>query len=263
MNQVVDMYPAQFKRHARAVEARFVKAGLRKNDAPSSDEAPERLTVDFAHTTDATNHLLASWGCPPALRGFIDAIIGISGYRAAKNEWFKASDRQIAGRAIRCTKWVQNQRRDLLKWQTEHNVGLIDIEDNKYNEGEKVPHRYRVNIARLAAETTLDARDSLNWKHHKFDEALEEAAKTTRDSLPEVPIHVKHKRSARPDAQTNMERQLCCALTKVIGARQTNQLTGNNIELSAKMLETIANIRSELEALQLAGRGPRVTEGLS
>lgn len=261
MNQSVDMGPAQFRRHARAVESRSTKAVLRMNDTSVSDKEPERLTVDFAHTTDATNYLFASWGVPLVFRGFIDAIIGIAGYRAAKKEWFKATDKQIAARANRSTKWVQYQRTDFIKWQTQHNVGLIDIEDNKYDKGQKTPHKYRVNIARLAAETTLDAKDSLNWKHRRFDEAMEEAAKTTRDSLPEAPIHVKHKRSARPDAETKMGRQLSCALTKVIGARQTNQLTGNNIELSAKMLETMAMISNELEAIKLASR-PKSSEGL-
>ena len=141
-----------------------------------------------------------------------------------------------------------------MKWQTQHNVALIDIEDNKYDRGEKTPHKYRVHIARLAAETTLDARDSLNWKHHRFDEAIEEAAKMTRDSLPEVPTHVKHKRTSRPDAETSMERNLRFALTKVRGAKRTNELTGNHIELNAKMLETIGNIRSELDALEHGGR---------
>ncbi len=254
MNQSFDMYPAQFKRHAGAVEARLTMAELRKNDESLSDRAPERLTVDFAHTTDATNYLLALWDCPPVFRAFLDAVIGVSGFRAAKTEWFKATDRQIAARANRSTKWVQNQRRDLLKWQTQNNVSLVDIEDNKYNQGEKTPHKYRVHIAHLAAETTLDARDSLNWKHHRFDEAIEEAAKIARDSLPEVPIHVKHKRTSRPDAETSMERQLRFALTKVKRAKLTNELTGNHIDLSPKMLETIANIRSELDALEHAGR---------
>jgi hypothetical protein len=262
MNQPVDMYPAQFKRHARAVETRSTNVEHRRNDASLANQAPERLTVDFAHTTDAVNFLLALWGCPPELRGFIDAVIGVSGYRAAANEWFKASDKQIAGRASRCTKWVQNKRLELLTWQTQHNVGLIDIEDNKYNQGEKTPHKYRVNIARFAADTTLDARDSLNWKDHRFDEAIEEAAKITRDSLPEVPIHVKHKRTSRPNAETSMERNLKFALTKVRGAKRTNELTGNHVELNAKMLETIDNIRSELDALEHAGRRSEGTEGL-
>src|SRR5258707_3682512 len=122
MNQPVDMYPAQFKRHARAVEARFTKAELRKNDAPLSDQAPESLTVDFAHKTDATNFLLAEWGCPAALRGFIDAVIGVAGYRASGSEWFPASDEQIADRAGRCTKWVQDQRKELIKWQVSRQV---------------------------------------------------------------------------------------------------------------------------------------------
>lgn len=263
MNQPVDMYPAQFKRHDRAVEVRSTKAALRENDASLSDQVPERLTVDFAHTTDATNYLLSLWDFPPALRAFIDALIGLSGYRAAKNEWFKASDKQIAARANRkSTKWVQNQRKELVKWQTQRNVGLIDIEDNKYNQGEKTPHRYRVNIARFATDTILDARDSLNWKHHHFDEAMEEAAKITRDSLPEVPIHVKHKRTSRPDAIRTMERQLKFALTKVKGAKRTNEQTGNRIDLNPGMLETIASIRGELDALKHAGRlskGTKVT----
>jgi hypothetical protein len=259
MNQAVDMHPAQFKRHARAVEARRTTAELRANDPSLSDRGPEPLTVDFAHTTDATNYLLSLWDFPPALRGFIDAVIGISGYRAAKNEWFDATDKQIAGRANRCTKWVQNQRRDLLKWQTRQNVALIDVEDNRYDNGEKTPHRYRVHIAHHAAEATLDARDSLKWKHHRFDEAIEEAAKIMRDSLPEVPIHVKHKRTSRPDAETSMERQLRFALTKVKGAKRTNELTGNHITLNPEMLETIASIRSELDVLERAGRRPNVT----
>lgn len=262
MNQPVDMYPAQFKRHARAVEARFTQAKLRENDGRLSDQAPERLTVDFAHTTDAVNFLLALWGCPAALRGFIDAVIGVAGYRAVGSEWFPASDEQIADRAGRCTKWVQDQRKELIKWQEWHHVSLVDVEDNKYENRVKTPHKYRIHVARIAAETTLDARGSLKWKHHKFDEAMAEAAKTTRDSLPEVPIHVKHKRISRPNAETSMERQLKFALTKVKGAKRTNELTGNHIDLNPGMLETIANIRSELDALEQTGPRSERTKGL-
>jgi hypothetical protein len=260
MNQPVDMYPTLFKRHARAVEARLSNAERRKTDELSSNQDPERLTIDFAHVTDAVNFLLALWNCLPAFREFIDALIGISGYRSGRNEWFKASDKQIARRTNRSTKWVQNIRRDILKWQTQHNVALIDIEDNKYSQVEKTPHRYRVNIARLVAETTLAARDSLNWKHRRFDQAMEEAAKMMRDSLPEVPMHVKHRRTSRPDAETSMERDLKFALTKVKGAKRTNEATGNHIALNPKMLETIATILSELDAIKRASRRSQGTE---
>ena len=40
------------------------------------------------------------------------------------------------------------------------------------------------------------------------------------------------------------------------------ELTGNRIGLNPKMLETIADIRSELDALENAGRCSNVTEGL-
>lgn len=160
MNQSVDMNPAQFNRHARALEARYITDQLRKNENPHSNEQPKRLSVDFAHVTDSVNFLLASWDCNLVLRGFIDAVIGVAGYRAGGDKWFKATDRKIALRANRSTKWVQNQRKQLVSWQTRHNVAPIDIEDNKYNQGDKRPHKYRVNIARLVVETILDAKDS-------------------------------------------------------------------------------------------------------
>src|SRR5258705_6386404 len=132
MNSSVDMNPVEFNRHERAVEARFIKEQLRKNEATLTEQQPERLTTDFAHVTDETNFLLALWESPPAFRAFIDAVIGVAGYRAGKSEWFKASDKEIARRAGRSEKWVQMHRKEFLSWQKKHNVAFLDIEDNKY-----------------------------------------------------------------------------------------------------------------------------------
>jgi hypothetical protein len=251
MTRAFDMDPRQFNHHARAVEARFIKEHLRKVETPDSDQQPERLTADYAHVTDSASFLLSSWDCPPEFRGFLDALIGIAGFRAGSAQWFRASDKEIARRAGRSTKWVQIHRKELRKWQTKQNVGLIDIEDNQYLDGNPSAHKYRVNIARYAAESTLDARSSPKWKQHKFGEALEEAAKTMRDSLPEGPTYIEHKRW-KLDAAASMERDLSCALTKVTKAKEVNKMTGNQIELTPRMRETISGIRSDLDALEKA-----------
>src|SRR5687767_6431176 len=108
MRREFDMNPREFRRHTRAEESRFIMAELRKNETPQSDVSI--LTTDFAHVTDSTSFLLALWECPPEFRGFIDALIGVAGYRAKRDEWFSASDKEIARRANRSKKWVQYQR---------------------------------------------------------------------------------------------------------------------------------------------------------
>ena len=250
MSRPVDLNPSQFSQHERALEARFINEQLRKNESSLADDAPERLTTDFAHTTDAVNFLLALLSCPPDLRSFIDALIGVSGYRAGKVEWFKASDAAVSHRADRSEKWIQMKRKKLSAWQTKHNFALIDIEDNRYQEGEKTPHKYRVHIARIAVETLLDARESDKWKRHKFNEAMMESAKTMLASLPEFPIYVKHRRSKAADAETTMEREMKCALTKLKKAKQTNELTGNHIQLSDTMIETLNQIKIVVGAIE-------------
>src|SRR5260370_27648382 len=107
---------------------------------------------------------------------------------------------------------------------------MVDIEDNDYNDGHPIPHKYRVNVARSAAESTLNARRSRQWGVNPGI-ALEEAARTMRDSLPEVPVHKRHNKSSRPDAQRNMAQDLSFALTKVRRAKQTKELSLNRIEL--------------------------------
>jgi hypothetical protein len=151
---------------------------------------------------------------------------------------------------------VQKQRKKLLAWQNKYNRGLVDIEDNQYEDGKKTPHRYRVHIARVAAETLLDARASLNWQKHKFNEAMKESAETMLASLPEFPVHVRHGRWRRTDAESTMERDLKCALTKVRKVQQTNELTGNNIDLTVTMVESINEIRVLLAAIEKAGSAP-------
>jgi hypothetical protein len=254
MKRECDMNQREFSRHRRAVgsrrdaeESRFILGELHKNQRLQS--TVEILVDDFAHVTDSTSFLLALWECPPEFRSFIDALIGIAGYRAKRGDWFAASDDDIRRRANRSKKWVQIQRRDFQKWQQHNNVAMVDIEDNNYNDGHPIPHRYRVHLARLAAESTLNARQSRTW-HVNPGIALEEAAQTMRDSLPEAPVHRRHRKSSTPDAEKQMERDLSFALTKVRRAKQTNELTGNHIELNTKMLETIENIRTGLDALE-------------
>src|SRR5260370_26749696 len=100
---------------------------------------------------------------------------------------------------------------------------MVDIEDNDYNDGHPIPHKYRVNVARAAAESTLNARQSRQWGANPGI-ALEEAARTMRDSLPEVPVHRKHKKSLIPHAARRMAQDLSFALTKVRNAKQTHDL---------------------------------------
>lgn len=254
MNQAADMNPNEFRRRARAVKSRFEKAELRTKITPFVHEQPQQqLTVDYAHVTDSANFLLAQLECPPDLRGFIDALIGIGGSRNTTPDWFSAIDERIARRANRCEKWVQLKRKQLIAWQTKYNIALIDIEDNDYRDGEKIPHKYRINIARLAAESTSEARVSEKWRRGRFDEALEETAQTLLDSLPEMPMHKRHKPSVRPDAVSSMTRDLKFALTKTQKAKQTNELTGNRIDLTPEMVEAVAGIRRALDAIEDAG----------
>jgi hypothetical protein len=250
MNRPIDLNPRQFNRHDRALEARFLKEQLRKNEPTLAEEQPQRLTTEFAHITDATNFLLALLACPPELRSFIDALVGISGYRAGTPDWFKASDAEISQRVGRCETWVQQQRKKLLAWQSQYNFVLVDIEDNQYKAGEKIPHQYRVHIARVAAETLLDARQSTNWQKRKFNEAMEDSAKTMLASLPEFFIHKKHRSSKVADAETMMEREMKYALTKLKKAQQTNESTGNHVQLNPSMIETLDQIKIVVGALE-------------
>jgi hypothetical protein len=254
MNQAADMDGGEFHRRARAVESRLRNAELLQKEIPTGQKQPEQLTVDYAHVTDSTNFMLALLEFPPELHAFIDALVGIGGYRTASPEWFRATDKTIARRVNRCEKWVQLKRKELIDWQTKHNTALVDIEDNDYRDGEKVPHKYRVNIARLSAESTLDARVSPNWSRGRFDEALEQSAATVLDSLPEVPTHKKHRR-IRPDALTSMMRDLKFAHTKTKKAKQTNELTGNQLDLTSEMVGVIGGIRRTLDAIE--GARPR------
>jgi hypothetical protein len=245
----------QFSRHRRAVgsrrdaeESRRILAALHKNQRPES--TLEILVEDFTHVTDETNFLLALWECPPEFRTFIDALIGLAGYRAKRNEWFSASDKEIARRANRrSTKWVQIQRKEFLKWQNRNNVAMMDVEDNSYNDGHPIPHRYRVHLASIAAESTLNARQSRTWGVNPGI-ALEEAARTMRDALPEAPpVHRSYQRSRRPDAEQQIERQLGLASTMVKKTIETNRATGYNVELNPVMLERIEEIKNGLAVL--------------
>lgn len=254
MSQVFDLGPSEFRRAARAAGSRIQSAERRK-ESDSANHEPEQLTADFAHSTDVLNFLLVLVGCPTDLRGFLDAVIGLAGYRAAKREWFSASDKLLARRADRSTKWVQIKRNQLTTWQKKSNIALIDIEDNIYNDGQKVPHKYRVNVARFAVEAMLDARVSSNWQRGRFDEALEEAAKIMLDSLPDIPMHKKHKQSYRLDALSAMMSALKVALTKIRKAKRMNEETGNQLDVTPEMQDIIGSIRTTLVEIESVGTG--------
>ncbi len=275
--QFIDYTDAEFNRHERAQESRAALA-LRRNagasvsagaliasvittDPDTSDPTPtvladrqaKRLAADYGQTTASANFLLAGAKCPPEHRAFIDAIVGVAGGRA---EFFTASDETIARHVGRSSKWVQMHRRELLAWQTSERVTLIEIEDNYRDaDGAHHAHRYRVHLARFAAESTIDARLAPDYGTHP-GKALEAAALTYRDSLPTMQPRKRRKRDRQPDAATEISRALKYAATLIDKALAVHQLCAGRVEIDPAQ---IAALRAQVAALDGSGDGWHVS----
>jgi hypothetical protein len=245
-----DLREADFKRFDRASEQRARLALLRSatatNDhdeaddtvdaATRDDERKQRLIADYGHTTDAASLLLAGANCPPEHRGFIDAVVGIAGGRT---DWFSVTDKIIATRGGRSTKWVQMHRKELLEWETAHDTTFIEIEDS-YTDADNThhAHKYRVHLAAFAADTKLDAEHSTEWRMNP-GKALEEAAKTYRDSIPTMPPRRKRRRTRTPNNEELIERELKRARTCLEKVLNLQPMDGSRAEMNTDLLATL------------------------
>jgi hypothetical protein len=245
-----DLREADFKRFDRASEQRARLTLLRNataTDEPDNaddtadvktrdTERKQRLIADYGHTTDAASLLLAGANCPPEHRGFIDAVVGIAGGRT---DWFSVTDGIIATRGGRSTKWVQMHRKELLEWEAAHDTTFIEIEDSYTDkDGNRQAHKYRVHLAAFAADTKLDAEHSTEWRMNP-GKALEEAAKTYRDSIPTMPPRRKRRRAYTPNSEQLIERELKRARTCLEKALSLQPMDGSRAEMNADLLATL------------------------
>jgi hypothetical protein len=208
--------------------------------------------ANFGHTTDAANFLLADIECPPELRAFIDALIGVAGGRA---DFFTAGDELLAARLGRSTKSVQRHRDELARWQKTNNMTLAEIEDEFTDgDGKRHAHRYRVHLGRIAVETCNDARASEKWRANPGI-ALAEAARKKRNDLPELMPRKRRGSKRRPDAETQINAKLRTARTLIekaaamIGGIHLQQAMHGSRTPFEPDPEVIDAIRRSVEAL--------------
>jgi hypothetical protein len=254
-----DLREAEFRRHEQA-HLRRGNLALLRNATASSDEKQtaehtdihqndvdaeraKRLIGDYGHTTDAASLLLAGANCPPEHRGFIDAVVGVAGDRT---EWFSVTDDVLAKRAGRSTKWVQTHRKELLEWEHKNDITFIEIEDSYTDaDGTRHAHKYRVHLAKYAADTKLDAEHSAEW-YRNPGKALEAAAETYRDSLPTMPARKKRRRAYTPSAAQIIERELKRARTCLEKVLNLQPMDGSLAAMNAELLATLQGQLAQL-----------------
>lgn len=207
----------------------------------TSDDT-EQLTEDFGFTTDAVNFHLADFDCPPELRAFVDALIGIAGGRAA----FYASDATIAKRAGRSTKWVQRNRDEFTNWQQMENVTFIQINDNYTGrDGNRIPHEYVMHLSKIAVETAQGARSDPAWQKSP-GAAIARTVRRRRGEIPTDAPRTRRGRKKEPDAETIIIKNLRTARTliekagKLAGAvRLQKEMfgSGEDFQISPELIE--------------------------
>jgi hypothetical protein len=233
-------------RNATATDNREDHANDTSDAKTQDDERKQALIADYGHTTDAASLLLAGANCPPEHRGFIDAVVGIAGGRT---DWFSVTDEIIARRAGRSVKWVQIHRKEFLEWETANDTTFIEIQDS-YTDKDRVhhAHKYCVHLAAFAADTKLDAECSAKWRINK-GEALEEAAKTYRDSIPTMPPRTKRRRAYTPNSEQIIERELKRARTCLEKALSLQPMDGSRAHMNTEILATLQAQLAELTGI--------------
>ncbi len=244
VNHGQDLSVGEFFSHLRAAD---------KTAQIERDPELEQLAADYAHTTASANFLLAGWNLPPELRGWVDAMIGVGGERVKRAAWFGANDETIARHMGRSVKTVQRDRKEYLAWAKREKCSVIEVEDHFYDRetGETTPHRYRIHLARLAAEAALDARHSRQWQTNP-GVALEDAASTVRKAHPVGKIHTARKRQARNDAETRIRSNLNFAHTKIERALEMHTATGGQAEISLQQIQDLERALERLKAARLS-----------
>jgi hypothetical protein len=209
------------------------------------DDETQALMADFGHTMASANVLLAEYeDFTEAYRLLVDVLIGLAGDRS---DWFEANDKLIGMHAGRSAKWVQTTRKDFIAWQQKHYASVVDIEDHLYDpQNGNQPHKYRVHLARLAAEATLDARASREWTAHP-GKALEQSAKNLRLMLP-PPMHKRRKPDRPVDAASQINRKLKHIGTLMDRVDEIREATGGQVELDLAVIEDLENRLAVLKA---------------
>ncbi len=231
---------------AKRAAGEFATGELDLDSKP--DEEVVQLLADFGHTMASANVLMAEYeDFTEAYRLFVDVMIGLAGDRT---DWFEAADKLVAAHAGRNEKWVQRTRKDFMAWQKDRKMSYVDIADHVYDptNGNK-PHQYRVQVAHIAANATLDARASREWRQHP-GKALEVSTNNLRSMLP-FPVHTRRKPERPADAGKLINRKLKHIGTLMLRVEEIQAATGGQVEIDLKVIEDLENRLAVLKAAAL------------
>lgn len=149
---------------------------------PDSNEKGN-FDEDFSFTTEAINQILVEANCPNKFRQYIDCLVGVANrkfeFEASDSELAKRARGRIGGTNKHADKgWARDKRRDLLDWQDEGNLKLIDFFLRDYDPKTKSRPKslYHFHLLKYAEQVVEEARkDTISWNHNNST-AIQQAA---------------------------------------------------------------------------------------
>ncbi|HEX3560728.1 MAG TPA: hypothetical protein VHU19_16100 [Pyrinomonadaceae bacterium] len=176
---------------------------------PESNENDNKEQAEeFAYTTNVVTYILSAAHCPVKFRDYIDCLIGIAG----KEIEFSTTDKQIESRrkVFRSNTnkgvnryWARDKRRDLLKWQKENNLVLLDYKEGKYNSklNRRAPSVYKLYLVEYVQRVIAEAKkNKLFWDSDRVM-AIKMAAQRLIDELRARPKEEPEKDYIDPPAE--------------------------------------------------------------
>jgi hypothetical protein len=169
------------------------------------------IEADGCDFIEATNFYLSQRGCPENARRFVCYVMGYSG---GASEIIEICDAELARRSGCSTKTIQRWRKSLVRWELQKKAPVLEIFEGDFYRDEKKnkPTRYRVLIAKLAADIVRSARNSPRWESDSRS-AIEAAARQV-SGTPARNLGLIHRRhTGRGNFKNQIEGRRKAALT--------------------------------------------------
>lgn len=203
---------------ARNALAQFDDSPLAPHTTIKLNVAGVSLAHDGCDFIEGTHLFLAVRDCPEDAQSFVLALAGMSGGNA--EDYFKATDEQIAARLNCSTRHVIRKRKSLKEWSQASGFAVVQIKEGNYDKatGKYQVTEYRVPVVAVAEAVVKWARQNQNWTRSPSTAKSQAAEKQLQGEIDarakELPVETVVKARKRKKAKVEERESSDMAFTK-------------------------------------------------
>lgn len=221
----------------------------------SSRKNVDKESARLANFTEAVNQLLLAVHCPPNHHLFLHTLIGYADGRIDVSVFdAELGSRQKQGRSAEAAaKWVQRNRRDLNKWQVEHDIYLVESKGGfKDKDNKPVPSRYHIHLTNYVNSILEEAKKDLPRWDVSPHTAIEFAARRFVKGIFTKPQFFNPTQAKTKDVAKDIGARLSSCITHLekisdLADANSNEITKEHLQLWETLKLAVGQLRIYFE----------------